>query len=144
MIKILKIDQNTILENFEPVIQEPVEFDQDGNPTKFQERWIIPQDVNQLKAMIKDTLTWLEKQKIQQICDKYGYNGLSDIQFYANQNDTEAQQLLDWYQTYDDLIWNWIDNELPKYTTIDELLALDMKQIEKDLFNQSIQQSPLP
>ena len=132
--RVLKIDANTILWNF-----EPFEVDEEGNQI-----WNIPQDVSQLKQMIADTLIWLEKQRLSQICDQYGYNGLADITYYANQNDTEAQALLSWYQTYDDAIWNWIDIQLPNHTTLDSLLSLDMQAVEEQIFQQATQEAPLP
>lgn len=56
----------------------------------------------------------------------------------------EAQTLLDWYSTYDNLIWSYIDNDLAAFQTVDELLQIDMKNIEQQIYEQSIQTSPLP
>ncbi len=133
MVKIIKLG-NLIYENIEPKI-----IDENGN-----ENWNIPNDLIQLKTALSDTLTWLEKQRLNQILDKYSYNGLADVQFYASQNDTEAQSILAWYQAYDDLIWQYIDNDLAAFTNIDELLQIDMKNIEEQIYEQSIQTSPLP
>lgn len=132
MIRVAKIG-NLIYENFEPFI-----IDENGNQI-----WNIPQNVPQLQKIMTDTLIWLAKQRLSQICDQYGYNGLADITYYAN-HDTEAQALLSWYQVYDDTIWNWIDAELPNYTTLDSLLSLDMKAVEEQLFQQATQEAPLP
>ena len=95
---------------------------------------------------IQKQLLNLEKQRINKICDQYGYNGLADVQFYANQAtpDPEAQAILAWYQEYDNGIWDWIDNTLSAITTLDELLALDMKAVEKQIFDESIVNNELP
>ena len=97
-----------------------------------------------IKEQKKKEILQFEKQRLNQILDQYSYNGLADIQFYASQNDTEAQAILNWYQTYDNLIWSYIDNDLSAFTDIQELLAIDMKNIEEQIYQQSIQQSPLP
>lgn len=89
-------------------------------------------------------LLQLEKQRLNQICDQYGYNGLSDIQLYASKNDQEAQAILNWYQAYDDAIWNWLDNELTNISDLNQLLQLDLKAVEQQIFDQSIQTAPLP
>ncbi len=103
-----------------------------------------PPSLNELKAQKQKELLRLEKQRLNDILDQYSYNGLADVQFYANLNDAEAQALLSWYQTYDNLIWSYIDNDLSAFTDIQELLAVDMKNIEQQIYQQSIQQSPLP
>ena len=143
MIRIIKLGE-LVYENIEPVVQEAVAFDEEGNPTQFQERWVVPNDVAELSKAIADTLVWLAGQRLKDILNKYSYYSLGDVQFYASQNDTEAQALLDWYKAYDDLIWSWIDNDLPNYQTVEELLQIDLKALEEDLFNQSVQTSPLP
>ena len=93
----------------------------------------------------------LEKQRINKVCDQYGYNGLADVQFYANQTtpDPEAQAILTFYSNangngYDDLIWNWITNTLPTYKTLKKLLSLDMKAVEEQIYQQAITNNPLP
>ncbi len=96
------------------------------------------------KTEIQKKLLKLQKQRLQNVLDQYGYNGLADIQFYANQNDTEAQAILAWYQEYDNGIWNYIDVDLQALTTLDELLALDMKQAEENTYNAAISVAPLP
>ncbi|HCB69333.1 MAG TPA: hypothetical protein DEP48_03135 [Persephonella sp.] len=133
MIRIIKLG-NTIYENI-----EAKEIDGQGN-----EIWNVPNDVVQLKKALSDTLAWLAKQRVNSILDQYQYNGLADVQIYASQNDQEAQTLLDWYSTYDNLIWSYIDNDLAAFQTVDELLQIDMKNIEQQIYEQSIQTSPLP
>ena len=96
------------------------------------------------KTEIQKQLLKLQRQRLQNILDQYGYNGLADIQLYTSQNDAEAQALLDWYSAYDDAIWQYIDNDLQAITTLDELLALDLKAVEQQIFDQSIQTAPLP
>jgi len=120
MIEIIKLG-NLIYENIEAKY-----IDKNGN-----EVWNVPNTVSDLQKALSDTLIWLEKQRLSQILDQYGYNGLADVQFYANQAtpDQEAQALLKWYQTYDDGIWNYITVNLSKITTINKLLALDLKAV---------------
>ncbi len=100
--------------------------------------------LNELKKQKQKELLLYEKQRLQKILDSYGYISLADVQFYASQNDQEAQAILSWYQAYDDLIWSYIDNDLSAFTDLEELLAIDMKNIEEQIYQQSIQQSPLP
>ena len=97
-----------------------------------------------IKEQKREEILRFEKQRVQKVCDEYGYNGLADIQLYASQNDTEAKTILAWYSAYDDLIWSYIDNDLSAFTDIQELLAVDMKNIEQQIYQQSIEQSPLP
>ena len=109
--------------------------------------WRVKTETEKLqekKQEKQEKLLSFEKQRVQKVCDEYGYNGLADIQLYASQNDAEAQALLSWYQTYDNLIWSYIDNDLSAFTNLDELLAVDMKAIEQQIFNQAIQTAPLP
>ena len=97
-----------------------------------------------IKEQKQKEILSLEKGRVRKILDSYGYISLADIQFYASQNDEEAQAILNWYQTYDDLIWSYIDNDLSAFTNLDELLAVDMKNIEEQIYQQSIQIAPLP
>jgi len=116
--------------------------DEDIDKTTFTfDKKIVFQKILQQK---EKGLLLLEKQRLSQILDQYGYNGLADVQFYASQNDTEAQSILSWYQTYDDGIWNYITVNLSKITTINKLLALDLKAVEEQIYQQSIKTSPLP
>ena len=73
----------------------------------------------------------------------YAYDSIGDVKFYADAGDTDAQAILDWYKTYDTLVWDWIDNTLPTIADAD-LQNVDIKVIEQDLFNQSLATSPLP
>jgi len=99
--------------------------------------------IPQLTALIKRELLEKENYRIRKVFAQYGYNSLADVVFYAQvQNDEEAKALLNWYSNsegngYDDLIWDWIDNELPKYKTVEELLSLDLKQIETQIFEKT-------
>ncbi|RUM51124.1 MAG: hypothetical protein DSY47_00105 [Hydrogenothermus sp.] len=97
-----------------------------------------------IKIQKQEELLSLEKRRVNEILDKYKYLSLGDLQFYANQNDTEAKALLNWYLAYDNLIWSYIDNDLSAFTSVDELLAVDMKNIEEQTFNQAVQTAPLP
>ena len=133
MLKIIKLG-DLIYENIEAKF-----VDENGN-----EIWNVPNNEEELQKAFSDTLVWIESQRLKTISDRYGYNGLADIDFYARRKDKEAKALLDWYETYDDAIWNWIDNELPKITDLEELLKLDMKQIEERIFQESIEIAPLP
>ena len=138
--RILKVG-DTVYENFKPKIAVPVKFDEKGKPIEFQERFLFPifEDRNQLKIALANTLSWLEKQRVNEILDKYGYIALDDVRYYnsKNPNDPEAKGLLEWYEAYDDAIWNWIDNELPKYQSVEELLTLNLKQIEREIFEKT-------
>jgi len=58
MIRILKIGE-VIYENFEEKTYVAVDFDEEGNPTKFQEVWTIPTDLEALKSVAIDTIKWL-------------------------------------------------------------------------------------
>ncbi len=135
MITIIKLG-NLIYENIEAKT-----IDEEGNET-----WNVPNDPVQLRNALSDTLTWLAKQRLERILDEYSYNGLADVQFYANQAtpDQEAQSILNWYSEYDTQIWSYIDNDLQSITNIEELLQIDMKNIEQQIYEQSIATSPLP
>jgi len=138
MLRVIKLGE-LIYENVEPRY-----VDENG-----KEVWIVPNTVSELQKALADTLAWLEKQRLQKVLDSYGYNGLADVYIYASQNDTEAQAILSWYTNsngngYDDLIWNWIDTQLPQYQTVDELLSIDLRQVEEQIYQQSVQNNPLP
>ena len=99
--------------------------------------------VEAAKTEIQKKLLKEESSRLQKVLSQYGYNSLADVVFYAQtENDEEAKSLLNWYSNqngngYDDLIWSWIDNELPKYQSVDELLNLDLKQIEAQIFEKT-------
>jgi len=96
-----------------------------------------------LRKEIKRRLLANEIKRVKEVLSDYGYTSLADVMYYAQvQNDEEAKALLNWYSNsegngYDDLIWNWIDNELPKYQSVEELLSLDLKQIETQIFEKT-------
>jgi len=100
--------------------------------------------VSVVKAELQRKILRAQKQRLQKVLEEYGYNSLGDVQLYTSQNDKEAQAILSWYQAYDDGIWNWIDNTLPNYQTLDEIMQIDIKAAEEEIFNQSLQASPLP
>jgi len=107
----------------------------------------LPQYTPQeLRQKLQSEMLSLRLQRINQvIVQQYGYDDLADVQTYLNDPNlqTECQALIKWYLAYDDLVWNWIDNTLPTIPDAD-LETIDIKTVETDLFNQSIQKSPLP
>ncbi len=154
MVRILKTGVNPLTggpqftENF--YTKEFVETgtDENGNPV-YEEKWNIPQDEDGLREAVIDTLKYLQKQRLQKILDQYGYSSLGDVQIYASQNDTEAQAILNFYTNnngngYDDLIWDYIDNLINK--TYDELLqeAMDLYAVEEQIYQQALENNPLP
>jgi len=134
MVKLLKLG-SVIYENFEEKVLDP-----NGNLVLNP---IIPQRLEELQKAIKDTVLWLEGKRVKEVLSDYGYTSLADVMYYAQvQNDEEAKALLNWYSNpkgsgYDDLIWDWIDNELPKYQAVEELLSIDLKQIEAQIFEKT-------
>ena len=100
--------------------------------------------IENITKLITDDLISFQRERLKNIMIQYGYNGLSDIQFYASQNDQEAKAILNWYQAYDDAIWNWLDNELTNISDLNQLLQLDLKAVEQQIFENSIKTSPLP
>ncbi len=126
---------------------QPLKCNWDDELVNDNRTWRVKTETEKLQEKIQEKqeeLLSFEKQRVQKILNSYGYISLADVQFYASQNDTEAQAILAWYQTYDDLIWSYIDNDLSAFTKLDELLALDMKAIEQQIFDQAIQTAPLP
>ena len=148
MLKIVKLG-NLIYEGFEEVVQEAVAFDENGEPTQFQEKNLLPSTKAELIQIAIDTLKYLQKQRLQNLLESYGYNSLGDVQIYASQNDPEAQAILGWYTNtngngYDDLVWAYIDG-LANKTKADILNDLqDLMSVEEQIFQQSIQNNPLP
>lgn len=155
MIRIVRIDGQT-LKDIEPVVQVVIGVDKNGKPQVVKQQ-ILPQDPIQLASLFKDTLIHLAKQRVDNVLQRYGYNSLGDVIFYANQNDTEAEQILTWYSNangngYDDLIWDWIAQNLDPIIngtaqkTVDEVLQLcqDLVAVEEQIFQQSVQNNPLP
>ncbi len=140
MIKILKIG-NTIYENFNIKTSVPTAFDENGNPTQFEEKAILNLTLDELKEVVKDTLLWLQKQRLNNVLSAYSYNSFSDVMLYANkQNDPsqqEAKAILSWYLDYDSKIWDYIQNEIPKFTDLDSLYSIDIKAVEEDLYDRT-------
>ncbi len=141
MIKLIKLG-NYIYENIEPKY-----IDENGN-----EIWNVPNDFNQLTQAFVDTLVWLAKQRVHRVLEEYGYYSLGDVQFYASQNDVEAKAILGWYQAYDTAIWDYIAQNFDpiingtQQATVGQLLQnySDLRAVEEEIFNQSVQTSPLP
>jgi len=142
MYKYLKVGDDIYL-NTTGVEERLVGFDENGNPI-VDVKNILPDSYQELQKVLMDTLLYLERARLQKVLEQYGYNGLSDVQFYVSQNDAEAQSILSWYQAYDDAIWNYIDSLMNK--TKAEILndLKDVPAIEEQIYQQSIQNNPLP
>lgn len=99
----------------------------------------------ELRIKLANEMKGLRRQRISEVLSdpNYAYDSIGDVKFYADTGDLDAQAILDWYKTYDTLVWDWIDNTLPTIADAD-LQNIDTKVIEQDLFNQSITTSPLP
>ena len=102
-----------------------------------------------ISSELERQLLELERKRLENILKQYGYNSLGDVQLYASLNDSEAQAILNFYTNsngngYDDLIWDWIDNTLPNYQAVDELLAINVKAVEEQIYQQALQNNPLP
>ena len=112
-------------------------------------QFITQSTKTELIQMVKDTMLVLARDRLRKVLETYGYNSLGDVQLYASQNDTEAQAILNWYTNansngYDDLIWNYIDT-LPNKTKTEILNDLqDLMAVEEQLFQQAVQNNPLP
>ncbi len=92
----------------------------------------------ELKQKLKRDMLGLRQTRINKVLSHPNnqYDNLADVQFYANNGDVDAQNILTWYQTYDDLVWNWIDNDLPNIPD-DQLETINVEQIENDFYIQS-------
>ena len=134
--------------NVEDPHKELIGFTEEGKPI-FEERKILPETEEELRKIVDDTILTLAKLRLEKILSKYRYNGLGDVQLYAAQSDTEAQAILNWYTNakgngYDDLIWSYIDS-LPNKTKADILNDLqDLIAVEESIFQQAVQNNPLP
>jgi tRNA(Ile2) C34 agmatinyltransferase TiaS len=91
-------------------------------------------DIKETKTNIKRFLLDLEKNRVSQVIAEYEYLNLSDVIIYSNTGDSEALSILSWYKAYDDAIWDWIENELEKYTE-EELVKVDPIEVEHTLFD---------
>ena len=106
---------------------------------------IIPKTEDELRKVIEKTIRCLEMERLNKILDQYGYDeGLVGVQTYAQRNDPEAQALWDFYLAYDDAIWAYIGSLTTK--TMEELLqdVQILQTIENQIFEQVIQENPLP
>lgn len=96
---------------------------------------------NELRQKLKNDMLFLRNMRINNVVKiEYEYDDLADVYVYTNDPElsNEANQIINWYLKYDDLIWNWIDNELPNIPD-DELENIDVNQIEDNLYQQSLQ-----
>lgn len=125
MIKLLKIG-DTIYENYELKTIIPVEFDEEGNPIKFEEVYTI--DIQNLREYIKDTVLWYAKVLIERKLNEEHYHNLGDVLIYKDKNAQDAIDLYNWYLNFDGLVWDWIKNVLPNISE-DELLNIDVRQL---------------
>ena len=100
----------------------------------------------ELRQKLKSEILALRLQRINEvITNQYGYDNLADVQTYLSDSNLQAecQALINWYLAYDDLVWNWIDNTLPTIADAD-LETIDVKVLEQQIYEQSIQTAPLP
>ena len=148
MIKVIKLG-NKLYRNFNPVTYEPIAFDEQGNPTQFQEKNLLPSTQTELAQIVMETMLVLARDRLRNVLETYGYNSLGDVQLYASQNDPEAQAILNFYTNansngYDDLLWNYIDSLATM--TVDQLMAdlQDLMAVEESIFQQAVANNPLP
>jgi hypothetical protein len=122
----------------------PIEFNEQGEPTKFEEKLLpsLPQTEDGFRKAIQETLVWLEFQRIKQVLDQYGYKDFGDVQYWHSQdpNDEEPAKLLEWYKAYDDLIWSGIDSLSGK--TFEELQNYDPVEVERQIFERTKEKLP--
>ena len=64
-IKLLKVG-DTIYSDVEPVLMQPTKFDESGIPVEFTEvkNPLLPESVDELRKLLKDTLDWVTEQYI--------------------------------------------------------------------------------
>lgn len=120
MLRILKLG-NIVYENFEPKTFVATEYDENGMPTKFEEKWIIPTDLDTLKSAFIDTVKWQASNKLKETdwtvvkCTELGLNIEEKYpQIYQLRNN----------------IRNWSnekEQEINSATTLEELLNIDIK-----------------
>lgn len=79
--------------------------------------------MQELIKEIKKEAFNIYKDVVREKLDEYGYIDLGDVRIYASLNYKEAKNLLNWYLEFDDIFWNWIDEELPSkdYSELMEL-----------------------
>jgi len=129
--KILKVEGDVLID-FEPKQLVPTSYDEQGNPTEFQELYVF--NPTKLKDYVKDTILWLTKEKIQKELSKRGFYGIGDLLAYKDRNDAEAVELYEWYIAFDTAVWDWIENTLPQLNN-EELMQIDLKALIEELGN---------
>ena len=148
MIKIIKVGEN-IYENIEEKVLEPTQFDQEGNPTAFQEvpNPLLPQDLQSLKQAFVDTILWLGNKRVKEELTKRDWLDYGDVLESAmdtnDPDNAEAKQIQNWYKAYYTEI-DKIVQTINGKQRIDTLLQLDLKALEKQAFQNAIQVAPLP
>lgn len=96
---------------------------------------------DELRQKLKNDMLMLRQMRINNVIkEQYEYDDLTDVYVYTNDRElsNEANNIINWYLKYDDLVWNWIDNELPDIPD-EELENIDVNQIEDSLYQQSLQ-----
>jgi len=116
MIKIIKIG-DLIYENIEPFV-----VDESGNKI-----WNVPENENELRSCVIDTLNWLTDNYFYSIAQKRGgYRNMGEINYDADiDKDSDAIYLQKLY----DVLWNK-EEELEKQInsmSFEELLKLNLK-----------------
>jgi len=83
-----------------------------------------------------------EFQRLQKVLSDYGYKDLGGVQYWHSQDpdDPEPKGLLDWYEAYDDAIWEEIDNLQNK--TFEELKDYDPIEVENQIFERTKNKLP--
>lgn len=106
------------------LVDKSIYFSEDGTP-------IISTgeiDLTKLKDYVKDTIIWLEKEKVQKKLSEKGFYSISDVLVYKSKGDIDAEELYEWYISFDSKVWDWIENELSNKTN-EELLEIDLKAL---------------
>lgn len=118
--RIIKIG-DTIYENFEVKVSIPTEFNEEGEPIGFTEGYMI--DISKMKEYIKDTLIWLAGRLLNEKLAREGYYDIGDLLVFKDTEAT-AQGLYNWYLRFNQLLWDFIENELPNRSN-ESLLDFD-------------------
>ena len=94
---------------------------------------------DELRQKLRSEMLSLRQSRIQQMLSQPDmmYDSLADLKAYADSGDPDAKALLDWYMRYDDLVWSWIDSDLPALPD-ESLEQTDVSQIEDQLYQESI------
>lgn len=105
----------------------------------------------ELKEQLRAKMLALRSARINSVLSSPNaqYDGLADVKLYAELGDQDAQKILAWYTNtnangYDDLIWAYIDSipNMTKTQVTNDLQNADT--IEDQIFQQSVQNNPLP